>query len=502
MTPNDSQLDRILRYITDSFDLLARDNRQLLLAARDPKVAPQPERWPVYISRLEEPAMVEATLRAVVPAADMARIDLRPLPDDPASITEHGLLLLPFPYLVPGGRFNEQYGWDSFWIVRGLLLQGETVLARNMVDNFIYEIIHYGTLLNANRTYYLTRSQPPLLTGMILAVYRQTKDRAWLRRTLPALEQYYRYWTDPAQGHLTTTGLSRYFDAGHGPAPEVEAAEDHYGPVRDYFAAHPDPDYYDPVADCLTDAYYKADRSMRESGFDPSSRFGPFNADICQIAPVCLNTLLYLMEEEMAEILGILRQHGAADLWRQRARARDELINRYLWDEGAGYYQDYDLKRGERRRYLFATTFYPLWAGLADEEQAKRVVDTLAYLEAPGGLKTSDQISLNQWDAPFGWAPLTTIAFWGLRRYGYDREAYRIAINFLSLILKEFVEHNAIFEKYDVMARDSAMPAGMRGGYSTNEIGFGWTNAAFIELLAEVPRLPFSGIGWPGERRT
>src|SRR5262249_28081087 len=162
------------------------------------------------------------------------------------------------------------------FIQMGLLRDGQVDLAKEMADNFLYEIRKYGKILNANRTYYLTRSQPPFLTEMLLAVYRRTKDRQWLADSVPAIETYYRYWiTDP---HLTpATGLARYFDLGDGPAPEVVAAErdaqgrSHYDLAKQYFRAHPAPQLYDRKTDQLTPAFYKGDRSMRESGFDPSA---------------------------------------------------------------------------------------------------------------------------------------------------------------------------------------------------------------------------------------
>src|SRR5581483_3320375 len=157
----------------------------------------------------------------------------------------------------------------------------------------------YGKVLNANRTYYMTRSQPPFLTQMVLGVYEQTHDRKYLEDALPKIEKYYQVWM--TQPHLTPeTGLSRYFDMGEGPAPEVVSAErdaqgrTHYELVKDYFKTHQITDYdvtqyYDRQTDQLTPLFYKGDRSMRESGFDPSNRFGPFNIDIIHYNPVCLN---------------------------------------------------------------------------------------------------------------------------------------------------------------------------------------------------------------------
>jgi alpha,alpha-trehalase len=413
---------------------------------------------------------------------------------------------------VPGGRFNEMYGWDSYFIEVGLLRDGETELARDMVENFIYEVDNYGLVLNANRTYYLTRSQPPFLTRMILGVYEKEKDANWLRRALPAVEKYYRYWSEGE--HLTPrTGLARYFDAGTGPAPEVVAAErdaagrTHYDRVREFFRAHPQiPDYdvskfYDRARDELTPAFYKGDRSMRESGFDPSNRFGPFSADITSYNPVCLNSLLYVYERDAAEIARVLGRSAEARVWERRAAARRERINGRMWDERDGLYYDYNFEKGARRRYPFVTTFYPLWAGVATPRQAARVVSNLKLFERAGGLQTSTNESGSQWDAPYGWAPMQLIAVEGLRRYGYEGEADRVSVNFLSLVLKDFIAHNTIVEKYDVTARTSSLGAGLRFGYQSNEIGFGWTNAAFTELYAQLPEgerakvLELDGIG-------
>ena len=242
------------------------------------------------MSRRENFNEVEAGLRKQMPATDFARIEIRRLPDDPREIQQQGLLYLPYPYVVPGGRFNEMYGWDSYFIQVGLLGDGEVELAKNMIDNFLYQVDHYGKILNANRTYYLTRSQPPFLTQMILGVYKKTLDRRWLEGTVPAIEKYYSFWV--AEPHATKqTGLSRYYDFGDGPAPEVIADErdergrTHYDRVKEYYRTHEVKDYdvskfYDKQKDQLTDLFYKGDRSMRESGFDPSNRFGPFSADI------------------------------------------------------------------------------------------------------------------------------------------------------------------------------------------------------------------------------
>jgi alpha,alpha-trehalase len=324
-------------------------------------------------------------------------------------------------------------------------------------------------------------------------VYRVQRDRTWLEDSVEAIEKYYRYWTtDP---HLTPeTGLSRYFDLGEGPAPEVVSSEldakgrTDYDLIKAFFRTHRIADYdvsqyYDANTDQLTPLFYKADRSMRESGFDPSNRFGPFSADITHYNPVCLNSLLYLMETQTAEIMDILGRGQHAREWRVRGQQRAEGINQLMWDQKHGMYLDYDFLHKRVRQYPYLTSFYPLWAGIASPEQAARVVANLPRFERPGGLQTSTYHSGDQWDAPFGWAPLQWIAVQALRRYGYQTEAERISRQFLSMVLEEFLRHGPIVEKYDVVRRRADVNREIQFGYRTNEAGFGWTNAVFTALF-------------------
>jgi alpha,alpha-trehalase len=492
------QHDPILIYIKKTWALLTRSNHMLATAAVDPKFhADQDGRWPIYVSHSEDIRRIARQLRQELAPAAFAKIELRVLPDDPSKLEEQGLLYLPDPYVVPGGRFNEMYGWDSFFIQTGLLHDGELELAKDMADNFLYEIREYGKILNANRTYYLTRSQPPFLTQMLLGVYEKTKDRKWLEDSVPAIEKYYRFWT--TEPHLTpSSGLERYYDLGEGPAPEVLSAEKdaqghtHYDLIKEYYRTHKVTDYdvgeyFDPKRDVLTTLFYKGDRSMRESGFDPSDRFGKFNVDIIHYNPVCLNSLLYLMESQTAEILHILDRPADAATWERRAQDRAARINQLMWDEQAGLYFDYEFVHHHLRHYPFLTTFYPLWAGIASKEQAAAVVRNLGMFERPGGLETSTTASGNQWDAPFGWAPLEMIAVEGLRRYGYADEANRISREWLSLVLEQYQQSGIIVEKYDVVRRTSRVSGEIHFGYSSNEAGFGWTNGVFTRLLDEMP---------------
>jgi alpha,alpha-trehalase len=492
-----ARVARLRAFIHATWPALTRTPADLARAAPDPKLPHPPGApWPVYLAASEDADAVARGLAAILPARALADLTLRTLPPDPASIREHGLLFLPRPYVVPGGRFNEMYGWDSYFILLGLLRDGAAPLARDMTDNLLYEIRHYGAVLNANRTYYLTRSQPPLLSEMVLAVYRAGADRAWLAGARDALLAAYQHWTTPP--HLVpAVGLSRYFDHGEGPAPEVVAGErdargeSHYDRVRAAFRAARDPalaPYYDRAADALTPLFYKADRAMRESGFDPTGRFGAFGADTLRTVPVCLNTLLYAMERDLAEIDGALGRPADAARWNARAGERQARIEALLWDEGAGLYFDYDVEAARRRPYPFATTFWPLWAGLASPAHARRVRDNLPLFERPGGVRTSTTVTGAQWDAPFGWAPLELFAVDGLRRAGFPDDAARVARAFLSMLLDDLERRGTLVEKYDVDRRSSDVAGALRVGYVSNEPGFGWTNGVALELLAELGR--------------
>jgi alpha,alpha-trehalase len=199
------------------------------------------------------------------------------------------------------------------------------------------------------------------------------------------------------------------------------------------------------------------------------------------------------MEIQASEIMSTLNREAEATVWRTRAQDRASRMNRLMWDAHDGLYYDYDFVRGRVRRYAFLTTFYPLWAGIASQDQAARVARNLAVFERAGGLQTSGYQSGDQWDAPFGWAPLQWIAVQGLRRYGYGDAADRISKRFWSMVQQEFVRHGTIVEKYDVVRRAAEVGRRLRFGYRSNEAGFGWTNAVFTALYDELLTEPETG---------
>jgi alpha,alpha-trehalase len=442
------------------------------------------------------------------------------------------------PYVVPGGRFNELYCWDSYFITLGLLQDGRTNLARGMADNLLYEVRYYGKIPNANRTYYLTRSQPPFLTSIIRAVYESgAADKRWLAfALLTAINEYQNVWLGPDRlVKIGTNELSRYYDAGSGPCPEVEPG--HYdeklqpwlaqvnakrsASTLQRFNASTDlpltpfrflneylycGDYADLKADGLTLAeFFKNDRAVRESGHDTTHRFDDRTADFVSVD---LNSLLYKYETDFADLIesqfhgklpGIEGELGDARFWREQAAKRKAAMMALMWDDQRGYFFDYDFVNHKRSTYISATGLWPLWAKMldtnnpADMKRAQRVAAFgCEKLEQFAGLSATAKESVEaarrhdprQWDYPYGWAPHQMLAWQGFKNYGFDAAASRLAYRWLYCIAKSAHDYNGVIpEKYNVVTGSHDVfveygNVGTKFSYIAPE-GFGWMNASF-----------------------
>src|SRR5256714_247243 len=520
--PDTRGLDPILTYISSGWDTLTRSMSDCKSVV-DPKLAAASV---LYLpAGFDVPASVQQLQKQCgVQVKNLPKVIHHLGEMDSGQVEPEGLLYLENKYVVPGGRFNEMYGWDSYFIIRGLVRDNRIDLARGMVENFFFEIEHYGAVLNANRTYYLPRPKPPFLPPMILAVYDARKaagqeDRAWLAKSYDYAQRDYALWTH--QPHLAgATGLSRYFDFGNGPAPEsVKDETGHYRQVAAFFLSQPDrgrdylvsktpasgpsfgpifalqvcdtskamahPDCDSAGAASLSAEYYKGDRAMRESGYDISFRFGPYGADTHHYAPVCLNSLLYKTEKDLQRMSEILGRKKESEDWGKRADARKENIQKYLWDAKRGLYFDYDFEKQALSSYEYVTTFYPLWVGLATPEQARAIMKNLSIFEKPGGLVMSTHETGGQWDFPYAWAPDQLLGDEGIRRYGFHEEADRLSYEFLSTVTENFRRDATIREKYNAVTRSSETK--VTAGYSMNIVGFGWTNGTFLTLLHDLP---------------
>ena len=418
------------------------------------------------------------------------------------------------PFVVPGGRFNEMYGWDSYFESVGLMLDGKVELAKAMADNFQYEIEHYGKILNANRSYYLTRTQPPFYTSLISEVFQIIKDKKWLESHLKtAIKEYETVWMVEGK-RLTRNGLNRYLAEGIGIPPECE--EGHFDsiikPYADKFKLSI-PDYISKykkgdIINSDLDDYFIHDRSVRESGHDTSYRI---EGNCAHLNLVELNALLYKYELDFAQIIkkefndsfvSNSKSYNSA-YWIEKAIDRKKLVDHYLWNEDHGMYFDYNIQSNQQSTFIAATTFIPLWAGMASQHQAQSLIKhALPALMEKGGIAGCSKKSLEsssgigparQWDYPNGWAPHQMMIWKGFIHYGFQKEAQELIYRWLYMITKNAVDYNGtIPEKYDVVAATHKVFAeygnvGTDFEYITQE-GFGWMNASYqygLSLLDE-----------------
>ncbi len=390
------------------------------------------------------------------------------------------LIPLPHDYVVPGGRFREVYYWDSYFTLLGLLEAGEVELAGNMVDNFAYLIREVGHIPNGNRTYYLTRSQPPFFALMVDALAQKTGGETY-QGYITELEIEYAFWMDgsaavsadqPAVNHVVRMAdgslLNRYYDAGD--RPRAESYREDVLTIRE------------SGRDSQTVARHL--RSGAESGWDYSARWFADGQNISSIIttdiiPPDLNSLLWKLEDILAT------EHPDQAMqatYRQKADARQAAINTYLYDEATGFYQDMNWTTEEFTGYLTLAGVYPLFVGLADNRRAANVGEIVAgKFLAPGGVRTSLVDTGQQWDAPNGWAPLQWMTYQGLVNYNEKSTARKIRDRWMANNERVYDNVTKMVEKYNV--EDLGLEAG--GGEYPVQDGFGWSNGVYLKFGAE-----------------
>ncbi len=394
------------------------------------------------------------------------------------------LLPLPHAYVVPGGRFGELYYWDSYFTMLGLAESGRQDLLRAMANNFAYLIDTYGHIPNGNRTYYLSRSQPPVFALMVELFEQHGVGQAV--EYLPCLRKEHSWWMEgagelrpgEARRHCVRLAdgslLNRYWDDRDTPREE-SYLEDVTTAKQSTRPAH---------------EVYRELRAGAASGWDFSSRWcddGTLaSIRTTAILPVDLNCLLYKLERQISLLSEAGGQHEQARAFRERAEARHAAIDRMLWNEPAGTYLDYDWQRGAAREALNAATVAPLFVHLATAEQAQRVSQALRQrLLRDGGIGTSENRSGEQWDEPNGWAPLQWLAIGGLRHYD-DPLAGEIARRWLRTVSSLYERDSKLVEKYVLMPAADGAHGGGGGEYPLQD-GFGWTNGVTRRLLHEDP---------------
>ncbi|WP_162428595.1 alpha,alpha-trehalase TreF [Pontibacter pudoricolor] len=397
------------------------------------------------------------------------------------------LIVLPHAYVVPGGRFREIYYWDSFFTMLGLQASGRTELIQSMVDNFTHLIQTIGHIPNGNRTYYLSRSQPPFY-ALMLRVLAQQKGRNVLLNYSSALTKEYAFWMDGAE-NLTIANpahrrvvlmpdgsiLNRYWDDNPQPRPEsyledVELAKN---------------------SGRVPEEIYRDIRAAAESGWDFSTRWFADGKDLStiqttSIIPVDLNALLYHMELTLQEMAVLSGNKAEARKYEKLAKARRDAVLKYNWNAEHDFFYDYNYRTKATTNIPSLAAVYPLYFNMVKRKQAKAVAQKIkADFISPGGAVTTLNQSGQQWDAPNGWAPLQWMTIQALRNYGFTDEAATIATNWVQLNTDVYQTTGKLMEKYNVENLD--LPAG--GGEYPNQDGFGWTNGVLLKLISLYPEL-------------
>jgi alpha,alpha-trehalase len=402
---------------------------------------------------------------------------------NPDQETKGTLIPLPNSYIVPGGRFGEIYYWDSYFTMLGLQAAGRTETIENMVDNFAYLIETIGFIPNGNRSYFLTRSQPPFFSLMVDVLAEQKGDDVYTKY-LPALQKEYDFWMNGGDKVSATMSafehvvqltdddmLNRYWDSGT--RPRAESYKE-------------DVELLEHSTRTKGEVYQHL-RAACESGWDFSSRWFKDGQTLgtihtMDILPVDLNSLLYNLEKTIAHAYELKGEKDKKAEFENLAQKRKTAISTYHWNNEMGYFMDYDFVEKQLTDKKSLAGVFPLFFNVADQNQADEVAKMIKseFLQ-PGGVVTSLAGTGQQWDLPNGWAPLQWIGIQGLKNYGFDDLAKKISNNWVKLNTDVYHRTGKLLEKYNV--EDTSLLSG--GGEYEVQDGFGWTNGVLLKLMSD-----------------
>ena len=383
---------------------------------------------------------------------------------------EGELIGLPYPYTAPCVEdvFISMYYWDTYFTNLGLITCGMADQAKHNVDNMLYMVEKYGFMLNGNMTRYLNRSQPPFLCFMVMDVFKYFGDKEWLETAYATLCKEYDFWQTKRRSN---NGLNFYgnFDA----MTEENLFERYYVAFSERSGGYTTDDEEERVRIANTFMTYC------ESGWDCCSRFG-FDGQYTN--PVCLNSLLYGFERNMAEFCKVLGKEERSD-WLRRARYRKSKMKKYLWNEESGLFLDWNFKDNCHSKVRSVASLYPMFVKLTGKlnGEPKLLEDlTLEYgiaCSAPGEYRFS-----LQWDYPNVWAPLQYMSYKACRNYGLNDKAVDIAKRYIKLIETNYEKTGNLWEKYDghtgeVANQDYEAPTMM-----------GWTAGVYLRFKAEISK--------------
>ena len=268
----------------------------------------------------------------------------------------YSIIPVDHPVIVPGGRFREFYYWDSFWIVKGLLLSEMHNTTKGMLENFLSIVNRYGFIPNGGRIYYLSRSQPPLFAGMVKIYYDATNDEEFAKKSVETLDREFQYWVNnhsvEVKGHM----LFHYNDRSKGPRPE--SYREDFELAIDFGTEDEKNEFYSDI------------KSAAEAGMDFTSKWfinkeGENKGNLSDvktrnIIPVELNAILYWNAKIIAEFYGLAGNTKKQEEFLTKANEIYEAVQTVLWREDVGAWLDYDTLNNKHREYFCATNLSPL----------------------------------------------------------------------------------------------------------------------------------------------
>ncbi|KAJ9597755.1 hypothetical protein L9F63_011363 [Diploptera punctata] len=397
------------------------------------------------------------------------------------------IIYVPHPVIVPGGRFLEFYYWDSYWIIRGLLLSEMNLTVKGMLENFLHMVKTYGFVPNGGRVYYARRSQPPLLIPMVKSYLNKTNDVQFIRDNIELLEKEFLFWMTNHTITIDKDGvkykLARYYAPSSGPRPESYR--------EDYtLAEHLKPEEREYL--------YLQLKTAAETGWDFSTRWyihnGTNRGNLTDtnpqyIVPVDLNAILCWNARLLSEFYSLLGNSSKSATYRKLADQWLEAVTQILWHEEIGVWLDYDMLNSVQRNYFYPSNLSPLWTGCYNKskfssQRLMKYLENVNIMMNLGGIPTSYQHSMEQWDYPNAWPPLQYIVIMALDNTGdpWTQDlAFELAQRWVRSNYKGYNDTNphSMFEKYD-----ATIPGQYgKGGEYENQIGFGWTNGVILEFL-------------------
>lgn len=474
--PSNASKEQVIKFVSDNFHPVGHDLEKW--------TPPDWKENPEIIGRIKDPYLRDFASKLNGLWKKLGR----KISDEARKNPERSsLILVPNPFIVPGGRFREFYYWDSYWVIEGLLICGMKDTVKGMIDNFVELVKTYGFVPNGGRIYYTNRSQPPFLIPIVDLYLNHTDDMDYLQSILGTLEKEYSFWKQNRTVEVEISSGRKYNLSIYAVNMDTPRPESYF---EDVHTAQGVPDHTKP-------GLYQDIASAAESGWDFSTRWfnhtesgtGSLSSTRTrQIVPTDLNSVLYYCEKLLEKFSRLAGDPGKATTYRGYSEARREAIEAVLWEESRRLWLDYDRQLHEKRKkHFYASSVVPLWAGVHQgnatrEIEVLRTLQRSKILDFPGGFPTSLNPSGQQWDFPNAWPPLQHMLITGLAQSSNKelrQEALKLAQKWITTNYRAWKATGHMFEKFNVSVRGA--PGG--GGEYAIQVGFGWTNGVVLDLL-------------------